>query len=74
MLQTAGASYERIREITGFSLRKVERSVLEGRAGLARWELRLASGEACRAARRGDLARRGRPGDPEGATRRLAGT
>ena len=47
MLQTAGASYERIREVTGFSLRKVERSVLEGRAGLARWELRLASGEAC---------------------------
>ncbi|HTI35554.1 MAG TPA: sigma-70 family RNA polymerase sigma factor [Miltoncostaea sp.] len=47
MLQTAGASYERIRELTGFSLRKVERSVLEGRAGLARWEVRLASGEAC---------------------------
>ena len=47
MLQTAGASYERIREVTGFSLRKVERSVLEGRAGLTRWELRLASGEAC---------------------------
>ncbi len=47
MLQTAGASYERIHEITGFSLRKVERSVLEGRAGLARWEVRLASGEAC---------------------------
>ncbi|HET6691186.1 MAG TPA: sigma-70 family RNA polymerase sigma factor, partial [Miltoncostaeaceae bacterium] len=48
MLQTAGASYERIRELTGFSLRKVERSVLEGRAGLHRWEVRLASGEACR--------------------------
>lgn len=48
MLQTAGASYERIREITGFSLRKVERSVLEGRAGLQRWEVLLASGEACR--------------------------
>jgi hypothetical protein len=48
MLQTAGASYKRIREITGFSLRKVERSVLEGRAGLQRWEVRLASGEACR--------------------------
>jgi len=47
MLQTAGASYERIREITGFSLRKVERSVLEGRAGLQRWEVRLAAGEAC---------------------------
>lgn len=47
MLQTAGVSYERIREITGFSLRKVERSVLEGRARLAAWEVRLASGEAC---------------------------
>ena len=47
MLQTAGASYERIREITGFSLRKVERSVLEGRADLTAWELRLASGDAC---------------------------
>jgi RNA polymerase sigma factor (sigma-70 family) len=47
MLQTAGASYEQIRKITGFSLRKVERSVLEGRAGLAAWELRLASGDAC---------------------------
>ncbi len=47
MLQTAGASYERIREITGFSLRKVERSVLEGRSRLAAWEIRLASGEAC---------------------------
>ena len=47
MLQSAGVSYERIREITGFSLRKVERSVLEGRARLAAWEVRLASGEAC---------------------------
>lgn len=47
MLRTAGVSYERIHEITGFSLRKVERSVLEGRARLAAWEVRLASGEAC---------------------------
>lgn len=47
MLQSAGASYERIREITGFSLRKVERSVLEGRRGLMAWELKLATGEAC---------------------------
>lgn len=47
MLQTAGASYERIRQITGFSLRKVERSVLEGRRSLLAWEVRLASGEAC---------------------------
>ena len=47
MLQSAGVSYERIREITGFSLRKVERSVLEGRANLTAWEIRLATGEAC---------------------------
>lgn len=47
MLQTAGVSYERIHEITGFSLRKVERSVLEGRSRLVAWEVRLASGEAC---------------------------
>ena len=47
ILQTAGASYERIHDITGFSLRKVERSVLEGRKGLAAWEVRLMSGEAC---------------------------
>lgn len=47
MLQSAGVSYERIHEITGYSLRKVERSVLEGRARLAAWEVRLASGEAC---------------------------
>ena len=47
MLQTAGVSYERIHEITGYSMRKVERSVLEGRASLAAWEVRLASGEAC---------------------------
>ena len=48
MLQSAGVSYERIREITGFSLRKVERSVLEGRSNLVAWEVRLASGEACK--------------------------
>src|SRR5262245_13136965 len=48
MLQTAGASYERVPGITGLSLRKVERSVLEGRPGLHRWEVRLASGDACR--------------------------
>ncbi len=47
ILQSAGASYERIHEITGFSLRKVERSVLEGRASLHAWEVRLASGDVC---------------------------
>lgn len=47
MLQSAGASYKRIGEITGFSLRKIERSVLEGRASLYTWEVRLASGAVC---------------------------
>ena len=47
ILKSAGASYERIGEITGFSLRKVERSVLEGRASLQAWEVRLASGDVC---------------------------
>ncbi len=47
MLQAAGVSYEDIRSLTGFTLRKVERSVLEGRRSLAAWEIRLASGEAC---------------------------
>jgi RNA polymerase sigma factor (sigma-70 family) len=47
ILQSAGASYERIGEVTGYSRRKVERSVLEGRASLRSWEVRLASGEVC---------------------------
>ncbi|MGD9696603.1 MAG: RNA polymerase sigma factor [Thermoleophilia bacterium] len=47
ILQCAGASYERIVEITGYSLRKVERSVLEGRANLHTWEIRVAAGEVC---------------------------
>jgi len=47
MLQSAGASYALIGEITGYSPRKVERSVLEGRASLRDWELRITEGEAC---------------------------
>ena len=47
ILQSSGASYQRIGEITGYSLRKVERSVLEGRASLRSWEVRLATGEVC---------------------------
>jgi RNA polymerase sigma factor (sigma-70 family) len=47
ILQSSGASYDRIGEITGYSRRKVERSVLEGRASLRSWEVRLASGEVC---------------------------
>jgi RNA polymerase sigma factor (sigma-70 family) len=47
MLKSAGASYAEIAAITGFSLRKVERSVLEGRAGLHAWEARMAAGKEC---------------------------
>ena len=71
MLQTAGASYERIREITGFSLRKVERSVLEGRRGPRGLGGAARLGRGVRAARRDDRAGRLRPGDCEGAPGRL---
>lgn len=47
MLQTAGASYKAIGETTGFSPRKVERCIAEGRARLYSWELRLSEGEIC---------------------------
>ena len=47
ILQSGGASYERIRQLTGYTLRKVERSVVEGRASLHAWEIRLTSGEIC---------------------------
>ena len=47
MLQTAGASYSAICEITGYTRRKVERSVLEGRANLHAWEVRLDEGGVC---------------------------
>ncbi|HWH14663.1 MAG TPA: RNA polymerase sigma factor [Miltoncostaeaceae bacterium] len=47
ILQAGGASYRTIVDITGFSPRKVERSILEGRAALTRWEEQLLSGEAC---------------------------
>ncbi len=47
MLQSAGASYARIGELTGYSPRKIERSVLEGRRNLHEWEVGLASGEVC---------------------------
>ncbi len=47
MLQSAGASYQAICTITGYSRRKVERSVLEGRRSLHAWELRLAGGDVC---------------------------
>jgi RNA polymerase sigma factor (sigma-70 family) len=47
MLQSAGASYARIGELTGYTARKIERSVLEGRRNLHQWEVGLASGEVC---------------------------
>jgi RNA polymerase sigma factor (sigma-70 family) len=47
ILQSAGASYRHICEVTGYSPRKVERSVLEGRASLHAWEVRLSSGDVC---------------------------
>ncbi len=47
MLQIAGASYSAICDITGFTRRKVERSVLEGRANLHAWEVRLDQGGVC---------------------------
>ncbi len=47
MLKSTGASYVEIATVTGFSLRKVERSVLEGRAGLHAWESRMAAGQEC---------------------------
>lgn len=47
LLQAAGASYESIGDATGFSRRKVERSVLEGRAALTRAESRINHGDAC---------------------------
>ena len=47
MLKSAGASYAEIEGITGFSARKVERSVLEGRRRLQTLEIRLATGADC---------------------------
>jgi len=47
MLKSAGASYVEIGEITGFSMRKIERSVLEGRERLHAWQLRLSTGAEC---------------------------
>lgn len=49
LLQASGASYEAIERFTGFSRRKVERSVLEGRAALTRLEMAIGEGEGCAA-------------------------
>jgi RNA polymerase sigma factor (sigma-70 family) len=47
MLRSAGASHDEIRGITGFSERKVHRSIMEGRARLHAWEIRMAAGDEC---------------------------
>lgn len=47
MLRSAGCSYAHIGAVTQYSPRKIERSILEGRAALHAWEMRLASGEHC---------------------------
>jgi RNA polymerase sigma factor (sigma-70 family) len=47
MLKSAGASYAEIADVTGFSLRKIERSVLEGRERLHAWQLRVDGGGEC---------------------------
>lgn len=47
MLRSAGSSYGEIAVVTGYSSRKVERAVSEGRATLHGWELKAARGEDC---------------------------
>lgn len=47
ILQARGASYASIEEATGFTRRKVERSILEGRAALRRNEADISTGGAC---------------------------
>lgn len=47
ILQARGASYVDITEATGFSRRKVERAILEGREALRSWEHQVDTGEAC---------------------------
>jgi RNA polymerase sigma factor (sigma-70 family) len=47
ILQCAGESYDRIHVITGYSLRKIERSVLEGRRALRHWQVELIEGAVC---------------------------
>ena len=47
MLRSAGATRNEIEEITGFSTRKVERSIIEGRRRLREFEVRIDSGAQC---------------------------
>ena len=53
MLRSAGLSRVEIMSITGYSDRKVHRSIIEGRSRLHAWEIRMAAGEEC--ARAGEL-------------------
>jgi len=47
MLRSAGADRDEIATITGFSPRKVERSIVEGRANLRTAEVQLGAGRRC---------------------------
>ena len=47
LLRSRGVSRSEIQTLTGFSQRKVHRSIIEGRASLTAWEVRMASGDEC---------------------------
>jgi RNA polymerase sigma factor (sigma-70 family) len=68
ILQCAGESYDRIHMITGYSLRKIERSVLEGRRALRHWQVELIEGAVCE--RMGPLIERAVAGDADRRERR----
>jgi RNA polymerase sigma factor (sigma-70 family) len=51
MLYSAGVTYEEIRRATGFSDRKIRRSISEGRTLLHSWEEALISGRQCASVR-----------------------
>lgn len=47
VLRSTGASRDQIESLTGFSERKVQRSISEGRARLTAWQVRMAAGQEC---------------------------
>lgn len=47
MLRSAGLSRPEIAAITGYSDRKIHRSIIEARSRLHAWEIRMAAGEEC---------------------------
>ncbi len=47
LLRSKGVSRAEIQVLTGFSERKVHRSITEGRARLTAWEVRMAAGDEC---------------------------